>query len=382
MKNLILTIFFFSAPIIVLPGPIHLDELFWPRDIDIKKGVVTVYQPQIESFNGNKLEARAAMAVKFKDQSPVFGAMWFTSRVVTDRDQHLVVFDEIDIESLKFPEGDEGNVEKLRKALTDKLSGMSLTMSLDRFTASIEHLENYQENDEGYKNTPPIVYFETDPAVLVFIDGEPILKEIENSGFKYIMNTPYFLVQSIQANQYYLKGGKWWYASSKITSGWKSIDNPPKEIIDLAEKAFQGETTDADSMTMEMDIPPKIIVSTAPSELIQTDGEPKFEPVSGTNLLFLTNSESDIIMDINSQTYYILLSGRWYASKSIENGGWSYVNPDELPTDFEKIPEESDIADIRYSVPGTQEAKDALLENSIPQTAEVDRKNASVEVKI
>lgn len=52
-----------------------------------------------------------------------------------------------------------------------------------------------------------------------------------------------------------------------------------------------------------------------------------------------------------------------------------------MPKDFAKIPEESDMATVRASIPGTPEAKDALLEQSIPQTATVDRKTASVEVK-
>ncbi len=381
MKTILLAFCLFPIFVHANTDPINLDELNWPRDLNFKNGVVTIYQPQIETFTKNKLEARAALAVKEKDKSPVFGAMWFTSRVVTDRDNHLVVFDELDVESLKFPEGDEENVEKLRKALTNKLSGMRLTMSLERFTASIAHLENLTENDEGFKNAAPKIYFETNPAVLVFIDGDPVLKEIENTSFKYVLNTPYFLVQNSNDNLYYLKGGQWWYHSKEIVDGWKSTENPPREIVELADQAFKGEATDLDSMTMEMDAPPKIIVSTEPAELIQTDGEPKFEPVSGTNLLYLTNSESDIIMDINTQMYYILLSGRWYASKNLDDGNWNYIRPNALPEDFEKISETSDIADVRYSVPGTQEARDALLENSVPQTAEVDRKKATVEVQ-
>lgn len=381
MKTTLLAVCLIWISVDAFTDPINLDELSWPRDIKLKKGLVTVYQPQIEIFSENKLEARAALAVKLKDQAPVFGAMWFTSRVATDRDQHLVVFDQITVESLKFPEGEEESVEKLKKVLTEKLSGMSLTMSLDRFTASIEHLEDFSNTEQGYENAPPRIYFETDPAVLVFIDGEPILKEIENSGYKYVMNTPYFMLQGENVNKFYLKGGEWWYTSSTITQGWTYTKAVPDEVNELAKQAFQGETTDVDSMIMQMDNPPKVIVSTEPAELIQTDGEPKFEPVTGTNLLFLTNSESDIIMDIDTQLYYILISGRWYQSKVLENGSWSFVNPGELPSDFEKIPEASGIADVRYSVPGTREAKDAMLENAIPQTAEVDRKKASVEVQ-
>jgi hypothetical protein len=86
-------------------------------------------------------------------------------------------------------------------------------------------------------------------------------------------------------------------------------------------------------------------------------------------------------MDIHSQQYFILISGRWYTSKSIDTGEWDYIAPNTLPADFAKIPEESDISSVRYSIPGTEESKDALLENSVPQTAEIDRKTATVEVQ-
>jgi hypothetical protein len=184
------------------------------------------------------------------------------------------------------------------------------------------------------------------------------------------------LVQNPQDQLYYLKGGEWWYSSREIAQGWKSIDDPPQDVQKLSDQAFQGETRDLDSLTIQMDHAPKLIISTEPAELIQTDGEPEFVPITGTDLLFLSNSESDIIMDINSQQYYILISGRWYSTKQLDAGNWKYIAPDDLPQDFAKIPDSSDIADVRYSVPGTPEAKDAILENSIPQTAEVDRKKS------
>ena len=360
---------------------IDLDEEGWPRDLNFERGVITIYQPQIESFVKNKIEARAAIAIKVDDKAPVFGAMWFSSRAVTDRDERIVVFDNLLVETLKFPEEDEDKIEQIREGMTKKMNGLNLYMSLDRFSASIEHLEDYGDEQAEYNNEAPDIYFEQDPAVLVFIDGDPILKEIENSKIQYVLNTPFFLVLDPGSKQYYLKGGTWWYSSREIETGWKSINKPPKEVNQLAEEAFQGDSNDLDSLTADLDAPPKIIVSTKPAELIQTEGDPKFEPVNGTDLLFLSNSESDIIMDIQSQQYYILISGRWYTSKQLENGTWEYIRPDKLPEDFEKIPDESDISNVRYSVPGTQESKDALLENSVPQTAEIDRSTATTEVQ-
>ncbi len=364
-----------------LADDINLDETGWPKEVKFKKGIVTIYQPQIEEFKDDKIQARAAFSATPKGKQAIFGAMWFSSRVQTDTDERLVRFDNIVIEDFKFPEGDDGQVKKLRRALSERLTGLGMIMSLDRFIAELEILKKeWSGQSDQFKHDPPDIYFETTPAVLVYIDGDPILKDVENTSVEYVVNTPYFLVHEKSSKKYYLKGGKWWYTSNNVIAGWKSIDKPPKDIRKMADKAFEGQETEMDSLANELKEPPKVIVSTKPAELIQTDGKPEMKPVKGTDLLFLTNSESDILMDINSQQYYILISGRWYRSKQLDTNTWEFVDPKKLPEEFKKIPPDSDIADVLYNVPGTEQSREAILQNSIPQTAEIDRKTAKVEV--
>ena len=128
------------------------------------------------------------------------------------------------------------------------------------------------------------------------------------------------------------------------------------------------------------DIIPEIVIRTKPAELLQSNGEPEFSPIEGTSLLYMSNTADDILMDIETQHYFVLVSGRWYRSKSIQDGPWTYVEPDKIPDRFADIPSDSDMASVRSSIAGTQEAKEAVLENHIPQTAEIDRKEARLEV--
>ena len=87
-----------------------------------------------------------------------------------------------------------------------------------------------------------------------------------------------------------------------------------------------------------------------------------------------------MFMEINSQKYFVLISGRWYSSKSL-NGKWAFVPADNLPADFTQIPESSDKADVLASVAGTTQAKEAVLDSYIPQTATVDR-NQKIEAAV
>jgi hypothetical protein len=126
--------------------------------------------------------------------------------------------------------------------------------------------------------------------------------------------------------------------------------------------------------------PPKVIVATKPTELISSNGKPEYTPISGTDLLYMSNTDSDVLLDINKQEHYVLLAGRWYASTKLD-GPWRYVPGDKLPPDFAKIPEDAELGTVLYAVPGTDIAKEAVLDAQIPQTAAIDRKKATLSVE-
>src|SRR5262249_20280367 len=119
-------------------------------------------------------------------------------------------------------------------------------------------------------------------------------------------------------------------------------------------------------------ITPEIIVATKPTELLQAKGEPQMSPIPGTQLLYMANSPNDILFDIVSQAYYILVSGRWFSAKSM-NGPWGYVPAKSLPADFAKIPPDHAMGDLLAAVPGTPQSREAAIANDIPQTASVQR---------
>lgn len=153
----------------------------------------------------------------------------------------------------------------------------------------------------------------------------------------------------------------------------------PADVEKLAKDNLPEE--ELDSISASITEAPELLIVTKPSELVLTDGEPDYKSIEGTSLLYVDNTVNDIVMDISSQNHYVLLAGRWFYSKKLNDGEWKFAEPKDLPKDFAKIPEDSDMGNVRASVPGTSEAKDALLEQSIPQTATVDRKTATVDVQ-
>ena len=108
-------------------------------------------------------------------------------------------------------------------------------------------------------------------------------------------------------------------------------------------------------------VAPTVYVSTVPTELVQTDGKPKMLSIAGTQLLEVSNSDTAIFLDLTSQTYYLLISGRWFSSKSLEAGPWAYVVGKDLPADFAEDSRGRPEGQRAVSVPGTPQAKEAAI---------------------
>lgn len=61
-------------------------------------------------------------------------------------------------------------------------------------------------------------------------------------------------------------------------------------------------------------------------------------------------------------------------------GPWQHVAGEKLPADFAKIPAAHKKAAVLVSVPGTPQAREALIANAIPQTATITRSSAALTV--
>jgi hypothetical protein len=364
----------------------------WPRQLDGEQGQIVIYQPQFEEYSGDALKARAAVSVTPQGQSaPVFGAIWFDARIATDTDARTASLESIVVTDARFPDSTTQEGRLLAGYVEEEVPKWEMVISMDSLIAGLAQLEGSQRGVSDLDNSPPRIIYASEPTVLVTVDGDPILDDLENSGLEYVVNTPFYILLDPDTGRYFLYGGGHWYTAGGILDEWQVASSLPPKVSAVArdveareqkrEETLSTDPRTADPALSLADVStPRVVVSTVPAEVIQTDGEPQFAPIEGTNLLYLQNSESDIIMYTPTQRYYILLSGRWYTSGSLSGTDWTFVAPDFLPADFYRIPADSEMGDVRASIAGTDEAADAVAENLIPQTAEVDRGTATVTV--
>ena len=119
--------------------------------------------------------------------------------------------------------------------------------------------------------------------------------------------------------------------------------------------------------------PPTIYVRDTPAELIVFRGRPDFQPVGTTGLLWAANTTSDALFDSGDNQFYVLAAGRWFRSNLI-NGPWQFVASKDLPAYFREIPTGSPAGVVLPTVAGTPQAKEAVIEASVPRTATIPLK--------
>jgi len=357
----------------------------WPREVLSSEGTITMYQPQIDSYSGNSLKARAAVSIiPVGIDSPIFGAIWVECQVLTDRPTRTVKLVSMEVRRTRFPSGTNADTAKIAAALEEMIPRFELTFSLDLLLESVETAQKEKESAHALEMIPPKIIVMDRPAVLIRIDGDPILSDDEGTNLKQVVNTPYFLIQELTGKKFYLHGGNMWFSAETIKGSWHQTDTPPQSVIDLFEQTKSDQDANIDSTTNDIvsntGKVPEIIVSTEPTELIATDGPLQLAPIQGTGLLYASNTPSRVFLEIDAQQYYILISGRWFTAKGL-TGPWTFTAPDKLPADFKNIPPGSACDNVLADVAGTAPAKEAVYDAQIPQMAEVDRSETTTQVE-
>src|SRR5262249_27191480 len=183
-----------------------------------------------------------------------------------------------------------------------------------------------------------------------------------------------------KSGKHYLRALRRWFEAASLDGPWSAAARPPAGLESAMQSIAKGQRVnlldDPGSGVKDAaagGVLPTIYVSTVPAELVQTLGRPDYEPIDGTGLLHVPNTSANILLDTKDQRHYLLLSGRWFRSPSLTDGPWEYVPHDKLPSDFAKIPQTHPKGAVLASVAGTPQAQEARIDNSIPQTAEVNR---------
>lgn len=351
----------------------------WPRKLQADGRGLLLYQPQVVEWTGNRLTMRAAVAVQpGAGGEESFGTVAVQTRTQVDRVQRLAVLEGLSIVGADFPTlPDRGAA--LAKALGQTLAGSVRVIPLDRLEASLAMTQSEPTAGVAVKNDPPRVIVSDSPAVLVPIQGAPVTKPVAGTQLQRVVNTRACILVGGPEGAYYLHLLDGWVTAPTLDGPWTRAEILPAGLDATASRlAAEGRVDLLDGAPQAPNLAliaagiPAVYVTQTPAELLVFKGQPNLVPVQGTGLLWATNASGDVLVDTADSRYYVLLAGRWFRGPSLE-GPWDFVASDALPADFKRIPPGSPAGAVLASVAGTPQAREALIANSIPQTATVAR---------
>jgi hypothetical protein len=364
----------------------------WPRKFAHGNETISMYQPQIDDWKDDQLQAYAALSVGTQGSETLkYGVIWFNARTEVDKVNRQVTLDNFQVTKVKFPTVETKEAE-YQSFLQSQMPAKSKVIALDRLEAALAVSDAEESQVKGFpvKNDPPKIIFSMKPAMLVMIDGPAQFRDIGGTDLRLVLNSKAVVLLDAKKNKYYLNVMDGWMESLNLLGGpWTYVSKIPDDMKEITKgimerqqaKLPEGTTPPSLKQANKEKKIPEIKVTTEPTELLVTEGAPLYEAIPETGLDFVKNTTANIFRENAGSNYYVLLAGRWFKSNSLESGSWTFVDGEHLPTGFSLIPESSAKANVLASVPGTGPAREALIANSIPQTATITRNEAHLEVQ-
>jgi hypothetical protein len=346
----------------------------WPRGYSLPdEAQIVLYQPQIASWENQK-HAIALAAVSYVakgEQKPALGTIKIETETQVSLEQRLVGFSKLKITETNFPTLSKDQTREIVDAIEKNIPDEERIIALDRMLAYVDKSAISPKNVAGLKSDPPKIYLSQIPAILVSFDGEPIWSPIKDNELKFAVNTNWDVFQHAPTGLYYLRNDTSWFKSTQLNGAWSAAGKLPESFNKLPENEnwtdVRANLPGAPTQKL-----PSVLVTTVPSEMLLIDGEPKYVPVPNTELLWVSNTESDLFRLGKDGLFFYLVAGRWFSAPML-NGPWIFATP-KLPEAFKMISLEHPRSRVLASVPGTQQAAEAVLLAQVPQIARVNRK--------
>ncbi len=360
----------------------------WPRVL-FRDGVTnTLYQPQLVSWDYVTLRAISAVAVQPKGaEQPTFGTVQIRARTRVDRAARTVFLEHAEITEGSFPSAgpqEDAYLATLRSFVPTEVK----SISLDRMESSLAILKARQQAaSQPLNNTPPAIIFSTTPAMMVPVDGPPVYRAVEKTDLQRVLNTRALILRD-KTGRHFLHLFDGYVQAPALGGPWTIAQTIPADVKKAEKEAVKAKQVDLlagqenpqtkEKPSLKSTPVPTIYIASVPTELIIVQGPPQWTQIPATQLLYITNTASHVFKELTGQKTYVLISGRWFRSASLD-GPWEYVAGGALPRDFGAIPDDSPKENVKASIAGTRQAEEAIIANAIPSTVKVDRQKAKMD---
>jgi hypothetical protein len=339
----------------------------YPREREIANKKVIVHAPQIRSWDQyERFTAQVAVEFLEPDASARYAVLDLSGDTVLDREARLVKVPKPKVDRVTFSGGQATAEHEQRVRAV--VEGEPLELPLDVFLYYLADGVLEAQPPAGFNAEPPPIHVVETPTFLLFINGEPVLTGVGDTGLELVGNANFPLFHDKKAGTYYLLTGDHRYSAAKLAGPWTTVAELPAAFRRIPARGEFAPLAAVVATAPKPGAAPGIITTFKPAEIVVLDGKPQGREIAGTaGLESIVNTESPLFR--LDGRYYLLASGRWFSTQDLARGPWKFTMP--LPEAFALIPDDDDVADVRASVPGTLEARRAVLEAGLPETKTV-----------
>ena len=348
----------------------------YPRTEQFEQGSVQVDFPTLESWPEFRfLKAWLPVEVMINgDSKPRVGSAYVQAATDIDFEQRTVAIS--DLKVLKTQFSDEIQSATRTKLVSQAFQGRESIVPLDVLLRLLpEDFEIHsQSSDISQLNfDPPAILVSEKPLKLLSVDKEPVKAAVEGTELEYVVNTNWNVFYYRPDEQWYVLNGDAWQQNNYLADGdWTTTDKLPADFDKLALNDAWPEVQKALPASKPLSLPVPFVISLQETELILLDGSPRLSAIDETGISYVSNTKSDLFQF--ADRWYFLVSGRWFSNTQL-SGRWQAVK--DLPDVFAQIPADSLKGHVLYSIPGTRQAKLALIEAALPHRNAVAKSSAA-----
>ncbi len=201
-------------------------------------------------------------------------------------------------------------------------------------------------------NAAPTVFVSTTPAAIIVTDGPPRYVRIPGTSLSYADNTDAALFRDAATNRlYYLVYGRW-FSAQTLAGPWTfATTSLPADFARIPANGPRGfvlvsvpGTAQAQEALLQAQVPQQGTLDRSSAKIaVVYAGEPRFEPIAGTPMLYAVNTSYAVIKV--GDAYFSAWQGAWFTAPT-PNGPW--VLAASIPQVIYTIPPSSPLYPVTY----------------------------------
>ena len=302
-----------------------------------------VYEPQIASWaNQKQLVAFAAASYQAKGAAatakPALGTIKLEADTACRSTNGSSISPTCGSPKSNFSTLPKEQLHEVVAEITKAIPEEDRVIALDRVLAFVDKSAIVPKDVPGLKADPPVIFFSQTPAVLVNFDGDPIWSPIEKNDLKFAVNTNWDVFEHEPTKTFYLRHNESWLKTTDLKGAWTAAGKLPAELRGASGgRELQGSQKPRCLESRCRPISGRRCTSAScrrSSSCCAARRLPARQRAK--ELLWVSNTESDVFRLGKTGPVYYLVTGRWFSAPDFK-GPWTFATP-KLPEDFKRIP--------------------------------------------